>query len=286
MRHEIICGLLALILFAWAMPAGAQMQSLNDDQMGTVTGQVGITISLDHATFYDEYARISIFDSDNAGSLVLNDVVVGDGAGWGYWFSTKDDPITIDILRRNVGSILIPDWDSYLSITAPSWEQEMSISVDSVEFCGTALGSLEVEQINLNNFEFILTPPSNNGTAIYFKYFSQSSIDRVEFAYNNQATGSLAVSGIWFAESFSGASTNPSEWVSSGNFELGDSGGTGDSNFYQIQLVNNSGALAIETTPTFNGSIRMEGVSFGGTNFGPVVLDGITVNSMTVDFNL
>lgn len=290
MRHTMMCLFRVLIISLFAMPLQAEMRTMNDDQMDTVSGQAGISISLDKAAFYDEYARIEIRDSNNTGSLVLNNVVIGSGDGWGYEFSTKDDPLKIDIIEK-YGSLTL-DQDSILNISAPSWEQKMQISVGGISFCGNPIGSLNIGQIDLNSFLFQLTPPDNDNaldymdSGIYFRYYFQSRFDSIRYNYNTQATGSLNLQGLRFAERFNGTLTTPSTWASVGSFQIGgDSSETGDGRFAQIELKKDGSALVMDTSLPFQGSVRMEGVTFGGTNMGPVAIDGVQVYKMSVKFN-
>lgn len=280
----------------------AEMKEVGNDELKNVTAQDGISISLDHATFYDEYGRISIFDSDNAGSLALEDVVIGNGNGWGYSFTTAE-PLTIDLIEYDAPYInqLSPDSLIYgeknvvLSINAPAWEQDLYYTANRFSFCGQELGSLKLGSINLRSFNFMLTTPDHESygytegeSGIYYRSLFQQTIDTFQFTYNPSPQGSLSFSGIRFANSFSNdIATNPTvattDTDAQGSFIIGKAETPNAyEDFAHIHLTRNGTSAIIDTTLPMEGSIRINGVQLGEQAMGPVAIDGIHVHKMSM----
>jgi hypothetical protein len=307
MRKWAISFVLFLGIWGGATPLKAELQEVDNDQLKEVTAQDGISISLDHVTFYDEYARINIFDSDNSGSLSLEDVVVGNGNGWGYSFSTIK-PLTIDLVEydapfRNRLWPLFPTYGEenvILSIDAPAWDQDLYFTVNSLSFCNQALGKLELGNIDLKSFNFMLTTPdydsgvtsvyNKDQSGIYYRYLFQETVDKLQFTYNTASQGSLLFSGIRFANSFSNnISRYPRVATTDSNiqgyFIIGKSE-TQDVNedFAHINLTKSGTSLILDTTLPMEGSIRLNSVQFGARAMGPVAIDGIKVHNMSVQF--
>ena len=102
---------------------------------------------------------------------------------------------------------------------------------------------------------------------------------------------SLNLQGIHLSESVSGTpESDPSSWVFSGEFRVGDLGGgvinTGDSSPSPatIDVATDTSKATPETSVFINlpmkGTIRVEKASLGGSNFGPIAIDNITVHHL------
>ncbi len=288
MRFLLVCLLVWFFVWGWAADLKAVMQELEDEEMIEVTAQAGISVSMEKATYYDEIGRLEIRDSYDLGSLVLEDMIISDGQGWGYEFNTLE-PLDIDLVTYDASW---GEWNTALRINAPSWLQEVGISVGNVIFCGQELGSLSIGQIDLPSFQYLLTTPDNDtpfdmNSGLYFKYFFQKRYDEIRFTYNDSGDA-LAFQGLQFAESFSGSPQNPGSWVQSGSFIIGKPQpfiALNDGHFARINIIKESNTMILDMDFPMEGSVRVQNVHFDGHDFGPVALDGINVHSMSVQFS-
>jgi hypothetical protein len=275
-----------LSLICWAIPLQAEMLTMEDDQMGEVTAQAGISISLNNATFYDEYGRIEIRDSNNTGSLAYEDVVVDNGNGWGYSITTPT-PLLIDLVDYNAGSLFFPERNVALNIYAASWTQNMQFTANRFLFCNQDLGKLQIGPISIPTFQFMLTTPDNDVlnttmSGLYFRYLFQSNIGKLSLSYNTQ-NQALQFQGMRFARTFTGSAQTPSAWAASGSFLIGmNDTVSGDESFASMNVIKESGTLKLDMNIPMRGSMRIDNVSLGTRVCGPVAIDNIRVNRMSL----
>ncbi|HNY65255.1 MAG TPA: hypothetical protein PKM41_07425 [Deltaproteobacteria bacterium] len=287
MKTRTASKLLFMILICWGAPLNAELLTMEDSQMGDVTAQAGISISLDNATFYDEYGRIEIHGSD-AGSLALEDVVVDNGNGWGYSFTTPT-PLLIDLVDYNSGTLLFPERNVALNIYAASWTQNLQFTANHLVFCDQDLGKYQVGPINIPTFQFMLTTPDNDvlystKSGLYFRYLFQSNVNRLSLTYNS-LDEALLFQGIRFARSFTGSAQTPSAWASQGSFLVGKNDTiSGDESFASINVIKENNTLKLDMDIPMRGSVRIDNVQLGSRNCGPVAVDNIRVNNMSVQF--
>ena len=76
---------------------------------------------------------------------------------------------------------------------------------------------------------------------------------------------------------------DPHTWTYSGPFKIGDIAGA---NPAQIDIgTDASGVTSVRYELPMAGSIRVEDVNFGGSDFGPLALDGLTVHHLAIQFH-
>lgn len=287
MKIRMMSALVFLgLTMCWNMPLHAELLTLQEGQMGDVTAQAGISISLNNATFYDEYGRMEFKDSSNTGSLALEDVVVDNGSGWGYSFTTTT-PLLIDIVDYNSGSLLLPERNYAIKIYAASWTQNMQFTANHLLFCNQDLGKLLIGPIHIPTFEFWLTTPDNDvlnttKSGLYFRSLFQSNIDKLSLTFNTQ-NKALLFQSIRFAKSFTGSYQTPSTWVAQGSFLIGKNTTVSqDESFASVNVIKENNALKLDLELPMSGSIRVDNVTFGTKNCGPIDIDNIKVTRMTV----
>lgn len=284
--------LLFLNVTSWVQ---AQLKPLSNEELSTIQGQAGISIEFDNAQLYNQFQLIELHDSDDELSandaLSLHDVVIGNGQGWGYTINTSA-PFTLDIVKFSQGWWDI-DPDYAFQVSAPGWEQNPVISIGSISLCGQDLGSLKIGPIERSSFKFWLAPPDDNTAGdsdcgLYFKYWEQSKINDLTYTYN-QNNGFFQAQSIQLAESFSGPPEDPSTWGAQGQFLIGKEGGT-DGDFGRINITrtdygnifSHDYRVQLDMDFPMQGSLRIENLNNGGTNFGPIAIDGLTVHRLSV----
>lgn len=250
--------------------ACAQMQELGDDQLSLVSARSGITLSVrDSAMRYtNESIWIGDTDHDPAHLIKFNEVSVDDGAGGYFSFSTPGlDPITIDVGTDGFGKTVVA-----LFLTDHTYPR--TISVGNIDFCDQDIGGLSIEEMTITDNQVYIG--AHGG--IDLEDSMRLDIENIRYAYNTSEE--LTFSGITLAGSFAGSPEDPTAWVSSGKFQLGDM--TGDNPVTCDVGTNAAGKTALLINMPMQGSLRVEGVSFGGSDFGPCAIDGIRVHHLNM----
>jgi hypothetical protein len=150
----------------------------------------------------------------------------------------------------------------------------------SLVFCDQDLGSLSMDRFTRR--DEILNIGSHGG--VDFDYASRLDIGELRYTYNTTPT-SLTVSGIHLAGSATPAlgpgdpPGDPTAWVFTDTFKVGD-------------ISNNPATIDVGTdandktslllTLPMQGCLRVEKVDFGGVDFGPCAIDGITVHKLQI----
>ena len=267
------------LVFALVNSANASLKRMKSRELDAVRAQAGISIGLSNATFYDEFDRFTIHDSDtnvnSTDSLVLEDMTIGDGQGWGYSFSTNS-PLEINMIEYD------PTWGGTyiaLKIACTDWEQNINYRIDNIKFCNKDLGSLEIGQVLMPSFELQIAPPFDDDSGIYFKYARELEIENIKYNYNND-DDKLSFQNLQMAQSFSGDPANPDSWSAQGKFKTGDMDGEGMSSFAKFNIIEENDLQKIRLNLPMQGSIRIKDIKTPDQDFGPIVLDGIKVHKM------
>ena len=268
----IIAGLLFLLVLCpvCAQVAHAQMQEMGDEELSLVSARSGITLAISGSAMRYEADSIWIGDTDHfPDNLIrLNDVVVDDGAGGYFSFSTPEEyPITMDVGTSAAGDTLV-----MMYLTDHTYPR--TIRVGGIEFCGQDIGSLAIEGMTVTDNQVNIG--AHGG--IDLEESMRLNIDAIRYAYS--LTEELGLLGIHLGGSFSGAAEDPTSWVSSGSFRFGDIAGDNPVTF-DVGTTSVGDKTAIILDVPMQGSLRVEGVSFGGTDFGPIAIDGIRVHHFT-----
>ena len=277
--------LLAIILvcfffvFALLNSASASLKRMKSRELDAVRAQAGINIGLSNATFYDEFDKFTIHDSDtnvnSTDSLVFEDMIIGDGQGWGYSFSTNS-PLEINMIEYD------PTWGGTyiaLKIACTDWEQNINYSIDNIKFCNKDLGSLDIGQISMPSFELQIAPPFDEESGIYFKHARELKIENIKYNYNN-ADDELLFKNLHMAQSFDGDPKDPDSWSAQGKFQTGAMDGEGMSSFAKFNIVEENDLQKLKLNLPMEGSLRIENIKTPDQDMGPIVLDGIKVHKM------
>ena len=268
-----------------ALPAQAsEPKSLTDAQLAGVTGQSGITIYTDGtARITASVLKISDTDSSPVKWLELKNVVVDDGIGGYFSFATPldylsttvvDEPVTLDVgAHATTGQTLVALRDS--THVSPRW-----YSVGEVVFCDQSLGSLNLDALSLGPTVYRMGAHIDGTSGVDFDYTLSAYAKAFRYTYN-ASSEALRLSGIRLAGSASGAAEDPSTWSFSGVFRIGDIDG-GNPAKIDVGTDTSTGETSLVLSLPMQGSLRVENVTFGDKNFGPIAIDGITVHRMSV----
>jgi hypothetical protein len=250
------------------------MENMSKKQMMDATGQAGISIAVDNASFESYFQNITFSNPDDPanqyvachGIHLISTVDIGT--------SDSNDNGEIDYFTTNIGVI---NHNTMLEIKCPDLLFTTQMTVSTIDFCGTSLGSIDFSNIALSSLS--LTTGPGQTTGIQYEIGRAFHVDGVSYTYNQG--NSLVISNIGFVESFSGSTSDPSSWNPSGTFNIGDiSGG----NPATINIGSSGDRNYIAMNLPMQGSLRIGNMNCAGTDLGTLAaIDGINVIKLYIE---
>jgi hypothetical protein len=274
---------IAVALFAsffWVLipfSSMADMMPLGDDDLDKVEASAGVSMSFHDVTFDIEIESIEYTDTDTGNSIEFNTITVHDGEGNPVYFDSGESALVMNIFTLD-DAVSPYDGRTVFSYVNNDWTQKLVYEVENFVFADQDLGVLEVGNIDMPNYHvYSLHGESEGGYA--FEFGMEMGIEEIKWTYNTSPT-SLNWKGVNFAQSATGNPIDPSSWVFSGEFLIGDINeinGLAEINFTTI----GPSPHEIIDLP-MDGTIRIEDLDFAGQDFGPMAIDGITVHSLQI----
>jgi hypothetical protein len=172
--------------------------------------------------------------------------------------------------------------ESMFVLDAPDLDINLDFSCSSIHVSGTggtdtAIGSFNVDNLSVTSLKFCIGAHPDSG--IDFEYSQQLGITSLSYNYN--ASKSLTLSGITFADTFSGDAEDPSSWIPTGSFTLGNVA-AGNPASFDIGTDDKERTYVAFNLP-MSGSVRISNIALGGTDFGPIAIDGIKVEKFLIE---
>ncbi len=304
-----LCSFAFLMLFFSPANASA-LAPIDNEALDNITGQSGITLAVSNVEVFTNIDRLSYIASDN-GFIEFYDFRITDGANGParYNFGTG----AAGVIYMDLGAVEVStteDWDlstspesiykGMLGVNVPEWDQQVAYFIPDFVFSdGTVggekhLGSILIGAIDLPNYNYFSAP---HGSGVDWEYGFEMHIDHMAYKYNEALTGALCFEDIHIGRSFDYglAGDNPADpgtWKTDiGQFTIGDMFGNTDplnlehSNpaRFDVGVINDDlgnpqGAIGLQLP--LSGSVRLENVDFGGVDFGPGAIDGITAHRL------
>jgi hypothetical protein len=273
------------ILLLTPPPVASAMTSLGDGELATVNGGMGMSIVITTGTVRTTVGSVVLWESTPdiylhdtglgfvvpyKGSIELKNIVWDDGSGGAYSVATPvGDPVTFDIGTNANGH-------TYVNIHDSTNVSPRTFASDLI-FCDQPLGSLKVSDIVRTENNVMIG--AHGG--IDFEYKEKIAIGSAQFT---TPANTLTATGIHLSGSASGSLEGaPSSWTYSGPFKIGDIAG---GNPAQIDIgTDASGVTSMRYELPMAGSIRVENVTFGESDFGPLALDGLNVHHLALQFH-
>jgi len=314
-----------LFIFIFSLPADAQMSVLTDDDLASICSGMGISLWMKDISYSIDIGNIEYTSTDNSNSLSLKNVSVHggsinpitgipDGTKHPAYFDSNDDyPLTVDLLTVDEPSSPI-NGRTFLSVNNPDWTQYLSYSIGNVLFCDKDFGVIEIGNISRPSSYYVLSAHDNMGCD--WEYGQEVEIEELLYTYQGvytaapggavsysfdsihdrwtfsdpttatlqTATESLILSGIHLSGTAGGTESNPATWTFDGPFQIGDFFSGNAATFDVLTRDDNNQTVIVNNVP-MNGSFRIEDVDFGGTDFGPVAIDGINIQTLNVEIS-
>jgi hypothetical protein len=269
----------------------AQMSEVSDDELSAISAQAGISTNLGmHVNITTSSIRISDTDHDPKNWIELNNFSLSGPDGYADLTSPLYSPNYID-----VGTMTTIDGQ-----TRTLMEYQLSDhtntriwSIGNFVFCNQDLGSIVFDTSTVVPAHFgVSSHPGADTSGLEFEYLTSWLTNDFTYTYNTGG-GTLNLQGIHLAESVVGApESDPSTWVFSGQFRIGDLLGGNINAEPSPATMDVATDTSTETSTTaiyinlpMKGTVRVADVVFGGNNFGPVAIDGITVHHLGLKFN-
>jgi len=280
--YMVIFFACALVVILSPQKASADMREVSDTTLSSICARSGVTIFTDITTRVTA-SNIAISDTDHTPHnwIELNGFTIkGPGSDYFHIQTPIDTPITIDAGTDSSGRTLA-------SLLLSHHTQPRTYNVDNLVFCSQGIGSVTLDQVTMTPIRYRFSSHSDGTTGIDFDYKTGITVDDFLYTYNTAPT-SLDIAGIHASESASGAPEDPSTWTHDGDFQVGDLDGSvfGTPTPATMDVGTDSGGkTSVCLNLPMKGTVRVEDVTFGGTDFGPSAIDGITVHHLLVQFS-
>jgi hypothetical protein len=301
---KIFGTVLVVLCLLLAPPVASGMTTLSDGELATYHAGSGVSLSFT-GTNLTNVGSYWFQDTDTKNRIEFNSIVWDNGSGGGFSYSTPaGDPVTVDI-GTYAGSTYVFLHDStqvsprtfyanlnFLEYSPGAYSSDpgyydpvLNIHDYITDYIVYNLGSIEVSDIKVTNNNLMIG--AHGGVDFYY----EANIDigsasaQSGFHYNYNTTNALELNGIHLfgTPTLAMVPEDPSTWTSyPGTFKIGNSA-DGPA---QVDIgTNASGVTNIQLKLPIEGSIRVEDVNFGGSDFGPLALDGIEVHRLAIQIN-
>lgn len=265
--------ILLLPLFICTGTGIGQPVPLSDSDLDSVSAQNGVYMMVDNLQLDYSIDSLTIYDSDSVGTIEFREVLSVNNV-----FETDSKPMTLD-----VGQVA---GQTYVRSEVLDWTQDYSIDIGSLYFCGYDLGGIRIGDIEKPSSYWYI---GGHTSGLDFEYGLEAHIGTIDYHY--AVANSLSFNGIHLVESVSGDPSDPDDsidnsgdpWSYSGMFVIGDVS-SGKPATADIGFSSAESAVVMRYQVPMNGALRIEDVSFGGSDFGPCAIDGITIHRMEVNF--
>lgn len=265
------------------------LEKMDKKQLKAETGQAGLDIGMDSVVIYHGRDSLRIANpKDPENNYVGFENIKALGV---FETGAKDldndgvaGKLTVDIGAVTNNPDIITDDIPLVFLSCPDWMQNIDVLVGNINWCGKNIGSAEIRGFSLPSWHAYIG--SYAGAGIDFQLGFRTKIEEIKFNYG-EAAESFSVQKLQAAGTFTGAPEDPSAWVASGEFKVGDAlASTPNPATIDIGVRENTDGTAtpiIQMQLNASGSIRASDLKFGTQSFGPMALDGIKVHSMKIE---
>lgn len=273
-----------LVLVAMALcptsPCLAELQPLGEVQLeSTAVASAGLSIVIAGTDLKLSMSSLKATDPATGKSLELQDVTLDDGAGGGFSLDTgfSVDTSTIETLTVDIDTEPVTG-RGVIKLSHPM-ASPYTLTAQHTVLDGHDLGVLTLRNQWWQKTEISLATHIDGTDGVDLALAREGSLGELSLTYND-AGQSLALYGVHWAESASGAAEDPASWSFSGPLRIGDLA----DNPATIDVVGPAEPAEpyVMLNLPMTGTLRIEEVALGGQSFGPVALDGIQVHSLHI----
>lgn len=280
-RTVLSVPLFLFCLFLIPLSAKA-LEPMDESEMDSVRAQSGIAAAADNVRIYMHKSHQAYRDTSADGNAIeLKNILFSDGQSAPMRFHTPE-PVIFRVFQNMDGR-------GVAGLSTASWDQDLYIDAETLLFCGHDMGSLHFHGFRPEEFAFYASPLGEGG-GVGFQAEVRAELKRLRWRYND-ADDAADFSGFYMAETFEHPDDDPQEpgtWQPHGRFVIGDLKLEDDSSYEPagFRVLNDAdGAPAARfELPATKGSVRVADISMGGQDLGPMIIDGIHIHELLVDF--
>jgi|GEM_PF-3170691 len=267
------------------------LEALSSSQMKQTVGRAGIDIAISDASTetYNEHITLSSPDIEPITHYMrLNGVHVLTTLNTGLADQSGDG--FLNHLSLDVGLFEGPNETKQVMLFAKSPDLSIvtDMTIDSIDWCGTAIGGLTMNDLVLSSFHLIAGPHADTG--IDFELGKRTRVESLVWQYGENLDPdsadddnlALRLTGICFAESFDAGKN----FAAVGEFKIGDLANRKPATLDVATTVDpNTGESRsfIAVNLPMKGSFRIDNVTMGGTDFGALTVDNFEADVMRIE---
>lgn len=288
MNSRMVLNSLMILGIVFIACSSSALESLSPDQMRQTVGRAGIDIAISNAAteIYNEHITLSSPDLEPSTHYMrLNGVHSLTTVNTGISDQSGDG--TLNHFSLDVG-LFAPTNQVMLFAKSPDLSIVTDLTVDSINWCGTDIGGLTVDDLVLSSFHLIAGP--HTGTGLDFELGKRTRVGSLVWQYGENLDPAsadddnlaLRLSGICFAESFDAGNN----FAADGEFKIGDldSGKPATVDVTATVDANTGESRAfIAVNLPMQGSLRIDNVTLGGTDFGALTVDNFEAEVMRIE---
>ncbi len=280
--HLLILNILVLSSHAFSL------ESLSMEQMKLAVGRAGIDIAITNAVTetYHEHITLSSPDIEP-----ITHYMRFNGLHMVTTLNTGGTDVSgegiLNHFSLDVG-LYAPTNQVMLFAKSPDLSIVTDLTIDSIDWCGTAIGGLTMNDLVLSSFHLIAGPHADTG--IDFELGKRTRVESLVWQYGENLNPdsadddnlALRLSGICFAESFDAGKNFAAE----GEFKIGDLANRKPATLDVATTVDpNTGESRsfIAVNLPMKGSLRIDNVTMGGTDFGALTVDKFEAEVMRIE---
>ncbi len=269
-----------VFIFSTFISAAFGMEELTNKELGELSaGNIlyalkvsnsGVSISID--------GTLKITDSDLVNAIEFKNLNIDNGAGQGFSFNTPEAGGAVQLY-------FMPDTEGtasrYLVFEVPDLSANINlphINLESITFCDLPLGSLSIEDIALSGYRHRLDLFPEGSGLLHQDILIGLSLGKFAYIYNDIGD-ELSFNSINLSQTASGDPADPLTWTFSGPLAIGD---IDESTPISIETNYENPVPYAQIDLPVNGTVRIENVSMGASDFGPAAIDGIQMHSFYV----
>ena len=296
-----------ILFYIWAIlaiPCAAMaLEPLSEVQMKGTRAQAGISIAMEDVTLYHKLNALQISEPGNTDQYLRFQ-----GIESLSWFAMNPEFGASGFFTLDLSTESDPSSPIYgkplLYIDATHWGQTTTTTIDAINFCGTPIGSMGIDNLTTHSFHLAL---GAHGSGVDMEFGALTHIDALRYSDEKDKKAgidTLTLAGITCAGSFTDTPahtdilTDPTTWNASGEFTIGDMAGgnpmtldvcTDDTESWVndengVPIANprfGSGFIALNVP--MKGSIRVEKITFGESDLGSIALDNIQAHKLYIE---
>lgn len=270
------------------------LEALTSHQLKQTIAQAGIDIAMEDVVIEIQSDGLTLSNpDDNSQYLTFGDV---------HYLSSLDTGMSDVNLDGDINHLSMDVVNVSGQVMLFAESPDMALATDmvvaSIDFSGTVIGSLNVENMVVSAFHAYLGPHAGKN-GVDMELGCRLDVAAWSFGYNT--TDALALTGIHAAESFSGTLEDPATWAAAGEFQVGDLAGNNPATMDITAdtvagwtMTDGAGTTYSVSNPRYNsgyvvlnvpmkGSLRVENMDFGEKDLGLLAIDGMDVQKLVIE---